>query len=247
MKSDTKNSKKNIKQILLLFVVGAVCAWLIFLLWNFSEVGMMRKTLEVVGHKPEKVYVDFPESEVFGERIFYKDEISYIAYSGGPTYQQKVTFERFKELINGEVYAVLSYCVVDQKVRVILTGNTIVGVMRYFTIIEKEIDIPKGKRFVGLKYVCGVLEISQQPDFGVASWRLVVERLLYLIIIVVILILLWIEWFDKKVSEEKIKHYRTKFHEEQNKAVSCLNELYKAKERLDEIDRQNLDEGSAGD
>ncbi len=243
MKKKSKKSEMVVKQILLPLVVGAACVWLLLLLWNFSEVGMMRRTLEIIEHKPEKVYVDFPESKIFAEKIFYQNKIKSTLSSVGPLYQQEVSFEDFLKLNADELYAISSHKVIEQKLKVTLTGSAVDGVMRYYTAIEKEIDIPEGERFIDLRYVDGSLEISQQPDIGDASWRLVVERLIYFIVIAVLLALLFIESLDRKNAENRESELRGQLHDVHTKRDEVMAELVKVKKELDEKKRQTPEEG----
>lgn len=247
MKDNSEDSKNNMKQRLLSFVIGAVGVWLIFLLWNFSEAGMMKKILDTVGYEPEKVYVDFPESKIFAEKIFYEEKIDSNMSTGGPIYREEVAFERFQKLASGEVYALSRHKVINQKLKITLTGSAVDGVMRYYTVVQKKIDIPKGKRFVDLRYVDGRLEISQQIHFGIASWRLVVERAIYFVVIAVLLVWIFLQSWDIKNAAKIEFDLRKQLHSEVDKRTADLDELVKVKKQLDEIEKQKLDEGGAGD
>ncbi len=229
MKKSSKKSEMVVKNIFLPMIVGAACVWLLTLLWNFSEVGMMRKTLEAVKHEPEKVYVEFPENNIFGVRIFYESEIKCVTTSGGPIYLQEVNFEQFQKLVGGEVYAVSSHKVIDRRLKITLTGSSVDGVMLYKTVIKREFDIPKGKRVVGLRHIDGKLEISQQTDLGLVSWHLVVERLIYLVVLIVVLVFLLQEFLDKKSAEENAKYYNGEFREQSKRAEALADELKELK------------------
>lgn len=229
MKNKSKKYKTIIQVIFGVGIVVAVCVWLLMLLWNFSEVGMMRKILKTVGYESEKVYVEFPESKIFGEKIFYQDKISQTMTASGPLYTQKITFETFQALDAGEKYAVSSHMVIGQKLKVTLNGNSVDGVMRYYTVIEKEINIPEGKVFVGLRYGDGKLEISQQPDLGVVSWRLVVERLVYLVIFILLIVFIWMESADTSEAKVDLKYYMNLCEEQRQKVNSLTKELAEAK------------------
>ncbi|MFA7193527.1 MAG: hypothetical protein WC087_01255 [Candidatus Paceibacterota bacterium] len=226
---------------------------------------MMRKILNTVGHEPEKVFVDFPESKIFGERIFYQEKISSTMSAGDPIYKQEITYKAFLDLSVSEVYAVSSHNVVGQKLNVTLTGNAVDGVMRYYAEVEKEIDIPEGKRFVDLRYVDEKLEISLQPDLGVASWRLVVERVIYFVIFIVLLIILLMEFLQTKEAKDDLDHKNSLLNEKRDKVFSLEiemtklkresklkvdsleDELSNVKSQLAEMKSQKADEGGCGD